>query len=89
MPRKIWFTLHLFFADARKSIFNRTRTFNFHFKMKRTLRILPLLVLFGLAQETNRAHATFSAFTIGNHSGHVFKVDSISSEGICATAKSW
>jgi hypothetical protein len=63
MPRKIWFTLHLFFADARKSIFNRTRPFNFHFKMKRTLRILPLLVLFGLtvqiglAQETNRAHA--------------------------------
>jgi hypothetical protein len=95
MPRKIWFTLHLFFADARKSIFNRTRTFNFHFKMKRTLRILPLLVLFGLtvqiglAQETNRAHATFSAFTIGKNSGHIFKVDSISSEGICATAKSW
>jgi hypothetical protein len=63
--------------------------------MKRTLRILPLLVLFGLtvqiglAQETNRAHATFSAFTIGKNSGHIFKVDSISSEGICATAKSW
>ena len=38
-------------------------------------------------QDTTPTHATFSAFTTGNHSGHFLTVESISSEGLCATVR--
>ena len=52
----------------------------------------PILLVCGLltslsAQNESPTHATFSAFTTGNHSGHFFTVESISSEGICATVR--
>ena len=56
-------------------------------------RFLPLIVLIGCVvqlvsgQNAQPTHATFSAFTTGNNGGHIFKVESISSEGLCATVR--
>lgn len=38
-----------------------------------------------LAQSEGPTHATFSTFTTGRHSGHVFNVEKITSTGPCAT----
>lgn len=37
------------------------------------------------AQSEGPTHATFSTFTTGRHSGHIFKVEKITSTGRCAT----
>lgn len=61
--------------------------------MKEYLRKLtPVFLLLGLmtfspAQEHPLKHATFSAFTTGRDSGHLFMVEFISSEGLCATVR--
>ncbi|MDG2169065.1 MAG: hypothetical protein P8L44_14200 [Opitutales bacterium] len=55
-------------------------------------KLTTVFLLLGLtassyAQKQPVPHATFSTFTTGRDGGHVFKVESISSEGLCATVR--
>lgn len=57
-----------------------------------TRKLTALFMLLGIAvssyaQEQPINHATFSAFTTGRDSGHLFRVESITSEGLCATVQ--
>lgn len=55
-------------------------------------KLTALFLLLGLTassygQEPATTHATFSTFATGRDSGHLFRVESITSEGLCATVR--